>query len=110
MSADGASIMCADLDFESARNTANIIIQQGGKAAATELNVAEEASVKAAIHDTADQFGDLNIIFNNAGVGGGGLGWDKTISVNLSGVYYGLFHGAPFLAARGGGVLSASIT
>ncbi|MEO2178142.1 MAG: SDR family NAD(P)-dependent oxidoreductase [bacterium] len=105
MANDGASVMCADLDVKSAENTSNIIIQQGGKAAVQELDVADEASVKAAIHHTADTFGDLDIIFNNAGIGGAGLGWDKTISINLSGVYYGLFHGAPFLAARGGGVI-----
>ncbi|MCA9853856.1 MAG: SDR family NAD(P)-dependent oxidoreductase, partial [Dehalococcoidia bacterium] len=46
----------------------------------------------------------LNIIYNNAGVGGG-FGWDRTIAVNLSGVYYGLLHGAPFLAERGGGAI-----
>ncbi len=103
MATDGASIMCADLDVSSAKNTANIIIQQGGKAEAMELDVAIEASVKAAIYDTAETFGGLHVIFNNAGIGGSGLTWDKTISINLSGVYYGLFHGATFLAEHGGG-------
>jgi NAD(P)-dependent dehydrogenase (short-subunit alcohol dehydrogenase family) len=103
MATDGASIMCADLDIAGAKNTANIIIQQGGKAEAMKLDVAIEASVKAAIYDTAETFGGLHVIFNNAGIGGGGFGWDETISINLSGVYYGLFHGAPFLAEHGGG-------
>ncbi|MFP6807101.1 MAG: SDR family NAD(P)-dependent oxidoreductase [Pseudomonadales bacterium] len=105
MSTDGAAIMCADLDIASATNTANVINQQGGRAEALELDVSVEASFKAAIQDTASKFGGLQIIFNNAGIGGGGAGWDKTIAINLSGVYYGLFHGATFLADHGGGCI-----
>ncbi len=105
MAADGATVMCADIDVAGAENTVNIIIQQGGQAAALELDVSEEAAVKAAIHQTAETFGNLNIIFNNAGIGGRDLGWDKTISINLNGVYYGLFHGAAFMAEHGGGAI-----
>ena len=47
--------------------------------------------------------GGLDILFNNAGIAGGD--WDRTIAINLSGVYYGLYHGAPFLAERGGGTI-----
>ena len=65
MATDGASIMCADLDEAGAENTANIIIQQGGKAAAKRLDVSNEAAVLDSIKATADEFGGLNIIFNN---------------------------------------------
>ena len=74
MATDGAMVMCADIDMAGAENTANIIIQQGGQAAALELDVSEEAAVKAAIHETAETFGNLNVIFNNAGIGGRDLG------------------------------------
>ena len=43
----------------------------------------------------------LDVLFNNAGIGGGN--WDRTLAVNLSGVYYGLTHGAGFMARSGGG-------
>jgi NAD(P)-dependent dehydrogenase (short-subunit alcohol dehydrogenase family) len=105
MATDGAAIMCADLDAEGAATTANMIQQEGGKAESVELDVCSESSVAEAITKTASTFGDLSVIFNNAGIGGGGFGWDKTISVNLSGVYYGLFHGAPYLAEHGGGAI-----
>ncbi len=101
---DGAAIMCADLDTAAAENTANIIIQQGGKAEALTLDVASEDAVKSAIQDTATAFGRLDVIFNNAGIGGG-TDWHKTISVNLSGVYYGLPHGALYMAEHGGGAI-----
>jgi NAD(P)-dependent dehydrogenase (short-subunit alcohol dehydrogenase family) len=103
MATDGANVMCADLDMAGATNTANIIIQQGGKAQAMELDVSSSSAVKSAIQDTADALKGINVIFNNAGVGGGDFGWDQTIAINLSGVYYGLLHGASFLADNGGG-------
>ncbi len=104
LATDGAAIMCTDVDITAAKNTANIIIQRGGRAAAMELDVADEAAVSESIQRTAESLGGLDIIFNNAGIAGG-HGWDKTIAVNLSGVYNGLLHGAPFLAENGGGAI-----
>jgi NAD(P)-dependent dehydrogenase (short-subunit alcohol dehydrogenase family) len=104
MATDGAAIMCADVDLPGAENTANIIIQQGGNASALDLDVSDESAVRTAIETTAQTLGGLDIIFNNAGIGGGD-DWDKTLAVNLSGVYYGLLHGAIYLAERGGGAI-----
>ncbi|MCZ6854508.1 MAG: SDR family NAD(P)-dependent oxidoreductase [Gammaproteobacteria bacterium] len=104
MAAEGAAVMCADIDLNGAEVTASRIAQDGSNAAAAMgLDVANEADVQAALQTTVDELGGLDVIFNNAGIGGNEAGWDKTIAVNLSGVYHGLFHGAPFLAARGGG-------
>ncbi|MGI9328378.1 MAG: SDR family NAD(P)-dependent oxidoreductase, partial [Pseudomonadales bacterium] len=105
MAEEGAAVMCADRDFSGAETTAGIIQNKGGAADALELDVSVESQVKASLNITVAQLGGLDVIFNNAGVGGAGIGWDQTIAVNLSGVYYGLFHGAPFLAAQGGGVI-----
>ena len=101
MAGDGAKVMCADLDVAGAEATANVINQEGGDALGCELNVTDPDAVKATIERTAETFGKLNVIFNNAGIGGGT--WDQTSAVNLSGVYYGLFHGAQHLANNGGG-------
>ncbi|TDJ38170.1 MAG: SDR family oxidoreductase [Gammaproteobacteria bacterium] len=104
MAAEGAAVMCADIDLAGVRETAAMITEGGSNAAAAlELDVVNEADVQAALQSTVDELGGLDIIFNNAGIGGKEAGWDKTIAINLSGVYHGLFHGAPFLAERGGG-------
>ncbi len=107
MAAEGAAVMCADIDLAGARETADTIVHDGtntsDSAAVLELDVTNENDVQAALQTTVDELGGLDVIFNNAGIGGAGNGWDKTIAINLSGVYHGLFHGAPFLAARGGG-------
>ncbi len=104
MAACGSAIMCADLDEEGAKDTAAAIAEHGGSAAAMKLDVVDEGAVKAALQQTISMLGGLNVIFNNAGVGGG-VGWAGTIAVNLTGVYNGLFHGAALLSERGGGVI-----
>ncbi len=105
MAEAGAAVMCADLDVAGAETTAGIIGNRGGTAGILELDVADEGQVQASLATTEKELGALHVIFNNAGIGGGGFGWDQTIAVNLTGVYYGLFYGAPFLAARGGGAI-----
>ena len=108
--AEGAAVMCADIDAEAAAATAAAIRADGGAAEALALDVSDEAAVQGALAASVEALGGLEVIFNNAGIGGG-ADWDRTIAVNLSGVHYGLFHGAPFLAERGGGsiVSTASI-
>lgn len=101
---EGANVMCADINAEGAKGTADSIAAAGTKAAAMALDVSNENAVRDSLQATVDRLGTLDVIFNNAGIGGGG-DWDRTIAINLSGVYYGLCHGAPFLAERGGGAI-----
>jgi NAD(P)-dependent dehydrogenase (short-subunit alcohol dehydrogenase family) len=61
-------------------------------------DVADIESVRSAAVATADRFGDVHVLFNNAGVGGGGPMlepddlevWDWTLGVNLMGVIHGI--------------------
>ncbi len=105
MSECGSAIMCADIDGAAAQDTAAQILEHGGRASAVELDVSSEEAVKSALQKTVDELGGLDVIVNNAGIGGALAGWERTISVNLTGVYNGLFHGAAMLAERGGGVI-----
>ena len=100
--AEGAAVMCADIDEAAAQDTAAQIAERGGRSAALAVDVSADEEVEQAINETIDQLGGFNILFNNAGIGGG-AGWERTLAVNLNGVYYGLKHGARILAERGGG-------
>jgi NAD(P)-dependent dehydrogenase (short-subunit alcohol dehydrogenase family) len=104
LAADGAAVMCADIDEEGAQQTAAEVAEHGGRAASMRLDVSDEAEVKAALDRTVEELGGFEILMNNAGVGGG-AGWDRTVAINLSGVYYGLAHGAHLMASRGGGAI-----
>ncbi len=103
MAGEGAAVMCADIDGAGAQQTAAQIAEHGGKSAAIELDVTSEAAVQGALEQTVRELGGLGVVFNNAGIGGRMLGWDPVINVNLSGVYYGTFHGCAMMAERGGG-------
>ncbi len=102
--AEGAAVMCADINADGAAATADTVRAAGGRASFLALDVSDERAVQAALATTVENLGGLDVIFNNAGIGGDG-DWDRTIAINLSGVYYGLRHGAPLLAERGGGVI-----
>lgn len=102
--AEGAAVMCADIDEDGAKDTAAQIAEHGGRAAAMKLDVSERRAVRDALQQTIDELGGLHILFNNAGVGGGTT-WEGTLKVNLDGVYNGLFYGCRLLAERGGGAI-----
>lgn len=101
---DGAAVMCADINEEGAQDTAAQIAEAGGRSSAMRLDVTDGDAVKGSLDRTDSELGGLSIVVNNAGIGGA-MGWDPTIGVNLSGVYYGLAHGAQMLADRGGGAI-----
>jgi NAD(P)-dependent dehydrogenase (short-subunit alcohol dehydrogenase family) len=96
--AEGAKVMCSDINEATAQAVAAEI---GAAAKSIRTDVTIEAEVKAAVDATVEAFGAIDVLVNNAGIAPGD--WDRTIAVNLSGVYYGLRHGGDAMAARGGG-------
>lgn len=100
--AEGAAVMCADIDRQAAEATVNDVLAAGGQADSVMLDVTDMTAMQAAMETTQAKFGRLNILFNNAGVGGG-FDWQQTIAVNLTGVYNGLAMGARLFAEHGGG-------
>ncbi len=98
---EGATVVCAGLQAADEEETAALIRAAGGSAEALQLDVTDEQAVATVLERTVERYGSLDVLMNNAGIGPGP--WDKTIAVNLSGVYYGLRHGAARMAEQGGG-------
>lgn len=91
---EGAKVIVADLNEEKGRQTADNL---GDAARFYRLDVTDYESWKSCIAFTKEQFGKLNILINNAGIGYAKdvsnttkEEWDKTIAVNQTGVFYGL--------------------
>jgi len=98
-------------------STARMITQAGGKAEALACDVTSLESVEAAARQIETQFARVDIVINNAGVGGFGGplyqlapdGWDQILNTNLRGVYYMTRAFAPLMIrARSGHIINIS--
>ncbi|MCY3890476.1 MAG: SDR family NAD(P)-dependent oxidoreductase, partial [bacterium] len=74
-SAEGAKVVAADIDLAGAAATADAI---GDNAMAIEVDVADRSSVEALADAAWDAFGQVDLLFNNAGVFQAGLMWERT--------------------------------
>lgn len=117
---EGAKVVIADFNEQSGADTLAEIESKGmaGAAQFIRADVAKEADVKAMIECATDSFGRLDIIFNNAGVGGA-IGpvwdlqveeWDYTFDVLVKGVVLGIKHAARVLRAQndGGAIINTA--
>src|SRR5689334_2144280 len=64
--AEGATVLCTDLDAATAERTAQRIAASGGKAAALACDVTDSAAAKRAVAAAVERFGALHILVNNA--------------------------------------------
>ncbi|HVT86977.1 MAG TPA: glucose 1-dehydrogenase [Chitinophagaceae bacterium] len=108
---EGAKVVVSDINEQAGKDVAAEIEKRGSKAIFIKANTASPAEQEALIKETVNHFGGLHIACNNAGIGGPLLpvgeytieGWDKVISINLSGVFYGMRYQIPAMLASGGG-------
>lgn len=110
--AEGAAIVGADVTADANAETARLVEDAGGKMISTIVDVTENDSVAAMFAMAEEQFGRVDIIFNNAGVMLPGdhdaLSTpddviDLTLAINVKGVIHGCRHGIPVLRRAGGG-------
>lgn len=65
---EGCSVVFADVNLENAETAAGRAAEKGGKAKAIQVDVGERASVANLVRLTAEEFGRLDVMFNNAGI------------------------------------------
>jgi NAD(P)-dependent dehydrogenase (short-subunit alcohol dehydrogenase family) len=104
--AEGARVVCADVDGPAADRTAD----QAPGSVAVATDVASSASVEAMVDAAVATFGRVDVLYANAGVGGVGTAvstdeaeWDRVVGVNLKGVWLCAKHVLPHMVAAGGG-------
>lgn len=72
LAAAGASVVVSDINIDKAQAVAKEIADKGGKAIAVACNVLDFTDIQTLVDTTVSNFGTVNIIVNNAGLGGGG--------------------------------------
>lgn len=106
-SREGAEIIIADLDLKSAEELA-LTLQNNARP--FELNVASSESFKALIEFGEKEFGGLDVMVNNAGIGIAGKlentdekDFQRIMDVNLKGTFLGMKYSIPLMKKTGGG-------
>lgn len=106
---EGAAVMIADLDVSGGEALA---AELGGNAVFRQVDVSDAAAVEAMVEACVAQFGGLDILYNNAGIGCFGLTpdlpleqWHRVIAVNLDAVFFGCRAAIPHMRRRGGGAI-----
>jgi NAD(P)-dependent dehydrogenase (short-subunit alcohol dehydrogenase family) len=107
-SEEGAKVCAADVDLDAVQDT----VTHCKDAFAHQVDVADEQSVKQMMDATADRYGGIDVLYNNAGISPSDdasvldttvEAWDRVQDVNTKGVFLCCKHGIPHLQRRGGG-------
>jgi meso-butanediol dehydrogenase/(S,S)-butanediol dehydrogenase/diacetyl reductase len=114
---DGFAVSVVDYNIETARQVAEEINRQGGKAIAIQTDVSDRDQVFAAVDQTQQQLGGFDVIVNNAGVAPTTLIEDitpeivdKVYNINVKGVIWGIQAAVKAFKAlgHGGKIINAS--
>ena len=111
IAAEGASVVVADVNEAGLQRVVEEIKATGGEATGIVLDVSKQESWEAAVAATEEAYGKLNIVFNNAGIGGATLdltnetieNWSKVIAINQTGVMLGIRTTIDLIKKSGGG-------
>jgi NAD(P)-dependent dehydrogenase (short-subunit alcohol dehydrogenase family) len=113
---EGAKLALFDLKEADVNETAKMIKEAGGEAIALAGDVSKAEDIKDLIETTVRTFGGLDVLFNNAGIGGGVARipdideeqWDKVMSINVKGVWLGMKYGIPHMKEKGGSIINTA--
>jgi len=109
---EGSAVVVCDINEAGGAETVAQIQVAGGQATFVNADVSRAIAVQEMIAAAETTYGQLNILFNNAGIfhpdDGSVLDteeaiWDLTMTVNLKGVFFGCKYGIPALLRAGGG-------
>jgi NAD(P)-dependent dehydrogenase (short-subunit alcohol dehydrogenase family) len=109
----GATVIAGDVRDEWSKATVRLVEAVGGRALSVHCDVSDEASVENLIGRAVSEFGQLDVMHNNAGVSTPTLGlsfvdhtqedWDRLLGINLMGMIYGCKHAVLQFRRQGGG-------
>lgn len=113
---EGAKVVVADQVAESGEETVRMIKEAGGEAIFIKADVSKTEDVQKLVKTTIDTYGQLDILYNNAGIAtieplieSTEESFDQTIAINLKGVWLGMKYAIPeMIKSRGGSIINVS--
>jgi 3(or 17)beta-hydroxysteroid dehydrogenase len=109
---EGACVVVGDVLDPEGRALEAELTGRGGQAAFVPLDVTREPDWERAVAATISRFGKLDVLVNNAGIGGAGRvedttleDWHRVMEVNATGVFLGTKAAIPALRRAGGGAI-----
>ena len=111
--AAGGRVIVSDVVVDGGEETVAQIKAAGGEATFVRADVSQRADVEALVRQTVESYGRLDCAHNNAGIEGDmaptcdctEANWDRTIAVNLKGVWLCMKYEIPQMLEQGGGVI-----
>jgi NAD(P)-dependent dehydrogenase (short-subunit alcohol dehydrogenase family) len=107
---EGGKIGVLELDQQRADETVKLIAASGGTSHAVRTDVSSSVEVNKAVVEVSSKLGPIDVLVNNAGIRyvrkvleTSDEEWNRTLSVNLTGMFYASRAVAPQMLARGGG-------
>ena len=107
---EGATVAVVDLVADAAMETAELIAEAGGRALAVKADVSDMTQVGAAFQKVVDEYGQVDVLYNNAGVNSSGSvidatedDWDRCFAVNAKGTFVCSQVAARSMVAAGSG-------
>ncbi|HIA66835.1 TPA: glucose 1-dehydrogenase [Candidatus Poribacteria bacterium] len=109
---EGGKVVIADQNEAGGDETVDLIRTDGGQAIFTRVNVTSATDIQGMVKTTIDTYGKLNILVNNAGIAIRlpvvdlpEEDWDRSIDVNLKGIYLGSKYAIPEMIKNDGGAI-----
>lgn len=107
---EGAKVVCCDIQEDTAPRIDKLIEQDGGQAVFSQVDVTLQADCDRMVSTAMEKFGDLDILFNNAGAGIRKLiheltddEWNFVVNLNLNALFRGVRAVIPHFLKKGGG-------
>lgn len=115
---EGAKVLCCDIQETTSPRIDELIAQDGGEAVFARIDVTAQGECDRMVATALEKFGDLHILFNNAG---GGIRkkiheftdeeWNFVVNLNLNAIFRGVRAAIPhFLKMRRGNIVSTAST
>lgn len=109
---EGAAVYVGDVDMDAATDACDVIGETGAEALPVSLDVADDASVRAAVEEVERERGGLDVLVNNAGITRAAMladmsdeDWDLVLDVNLKGMFRTVRAAAPGMTDRRRGAI-----